>query len=84
MQGSMKNYPVKLRFERSTKGFWVIPYPVNTNIDFSQDWIRLRKVECYNVGIEIMIQELTINFQKGPVGTENVINGFELFTFFFE
>lgn len=51
----MKNDPVKLLFKADSQFPGIIPNPIRTNVDFSQDrapW--LRKIKSDDIGIVIM------------------------------
>ena len=74
----MKYDPVKFRFDRNTHGLSVIPDPVYTDIDFGAYRISLRKIEGYDICIEIMGEKLAVNFQERLVCAKNIVDGSEL------
>jgi len=59
----MKNNPVQLRFKAVAKVFGVFPHPVNAYINFCLCIHSLRKIKSYNIGVEVMVKKLPVNFQ---------------------
>lgn len=64
----------------------VVSYPVGTDIDFCSyaGFSLFGQIECDDIGIEIVVQKVAVNFEQPFIGTKNIIEGFETFSFLFK
>ena len=78
----MEDNPVQFLSDRTPECRRILPYPVNTDIDFPADGLTgIRQREGDNIRIKVVLKELPVNFQQILVGTEDIVQLCEGFLF---
>lgn len=78
----MEEHAVQLCFYTTGKSACVFSYPVDTNIDIGRNrhpWFVQWK--CDDIGIEVMVEVGLVDLKHTRVCGENIINGFDAFSF---
>jgi hypothetical protein len=75
----MKDHPVKLLEERCVIEPGIFSNPFNADIDVRLNrYVGLGVLECDDVCIGIMVEEVLIDLMQVLIGAEDIIDGFHL------
>lgn len=81
----MEDNPVNFGLEGLLVGLGILTNPVYTDIYFPLNRPSFfGQLKCYDVRVIIMTHVLAIDLQQRFIGTEDIIQGFQFLTLFFE
>ncbi len=81
----MKDNPVQFIAEGRVELLGIVPHPVNTDVDLTNNWCWVAgQVKGDNIGKIVVLQVLLIDFQQVLIGTKDEAQGFQLYLLYFK
>jgi hypothetical protein len=80
----MENNPMKLGSKGVLLFLGIIPNPVEAYVDLGSYQAGFREVKCDDIGIVVVLQELSVDFQQPLVCAEYIVDRFNSLSFLFK
>jgi hypothetical protein len=84
VKGAMENNPMKLGSKGVLLFLGIIPNPVEAYVDLGSYQAGFREVKCDDIGIVVVLQELSVDFQQPLVCAEYIVDRFNSLSFLFK